>query len=416
MFASNAALCRTLLLPRRGSGTSPRVRKSDRRVTRRGVPASASLELEPDHKMAFPPEMHAAVEAVQLASRLCMATQDTLSRDDRAAKSDDSPVTVADFAAQALVSLVLERSHPDIQLVAEETATGLRTESGSRLLRKVTDLVNETLRDAARDGFLRADWSRTLSAERVASAIDRGAGEPSESGSYWILDPIDGTKGFINGRQYAVALGYMKDGKIVGGILGCPNMPMTPIPDDATFVPSERPGIVFIAYQGCGCLVSPTDSRDPLDRKSGDGKKTWCASNQRTKVPESSYMESWGDSVVANGDTTAALSRMLGSHRTPVRVDSMAKYGALAKGDADLYLRFPPRSYREKVWDHAAGVAVVEQAGGVITDGEGNALDFTKGRYLDQKGGIVASANPALHAEVLAALKKMKPRDDSTKA
>ena len=46
-------------------------------------------------------------------------------------------------------------------------------------------------------------------------------------------------------------------------------------------------------------------------------------------------------------------------------------------------------------------------AGGVITDGEGNALDFTKGRFLDQKGGIVASANPSLHAALLEALAKI---------
>ena len=82
-------------------------------------------------------------------------------------------------------------------------------------------------------------------------------------------------------------------------------------------------------------------------------------------------------------------------------------YGALARGDAHLYLRFPPKEYREKVWDHAAGVAVVSAAGGVITDGEGNVLDFTKGRFLDQKGGIVASANPSLHAARLEALAKI---------
>ena len=76
--------------------------------------------------MSFPPEMRTAVEAVQLASRLCIATQDILVGDDRTAKSDDSPVTVADFAAQALVGLWLERSHPDIKLVAEENADALR--------------------------------------------------------------------------------------------------------------------------------------------------------------------------------------------------------------------------------------------------------------------------------------------------
>ena len=58
------------------------------------------------------------------------------------------------------------------------------------------------------------------------------------------------------------------------------------------------------------------------------------------------------------------------------------------------------------MWDHAAGVAIVQAAGGVITDGEGHALDFTKGRFLEQRGGIIASANPSLHAAVLNALAK----------
>ena len=369
--------------------------------------------------MSFPPEMRTAVEAVQLASRLCMATQDILVRDDRAAKSDDSPVTVADFAAQALVSLWLERSHPEIELVAEETADALRAPEGASLLRRVTRLVNETLLAAIEDGFIEnasfgskgvsegASIGLPLTESFVADAIDRGAGSPSGAGRFWILDPIDGTKGFIAGRQYAVALGLMVDGGVEGGVLGCPNMPADVIPETATFIPPERPGTAFAAYAGVGCVAFPADARAPLAEPSGAGKPSVakpCRANAGATPATSRVMESWGDSVVANGDKTKALSKAMGVCRTAVRVDSMAKYGALARGDADLYLRFPPRAYREKVWDHAAGVAIVQASGGVITDGQGNALDFTKGRFLDQKGGIVASANPVLHAAALEAL------------
>jgi len=91
-----------------------------------------------------------------------------------------------------------------------------------------------------------------------------------------------------------------------------------------------------------------------------------------------------------------------------VRIDSMAKYGALARGDTDMYLRFPPATYREKVWDHAAGVAVVTEAGGVVTDGAGQPLDFSAGRFLDIEGGIVASSTPELHAQLLAAIANAK--------
>ena len=45
--------------------------------------------------------------------------------------------------------------------------------------------------------------------------------------------------------------------------------------------------------------------------------------------------------------------------------------GALARGDAAINLRFPHKSYREKIWDHVAGALIVEEAGGKISDASG---------------------------------------------
>lgn len=45
--------------------------------------------------------------------------------------------------------------------------------------------------------------------------------------------------------------------------------------------------------------------------------------------------------------------------------------GALARGDAAILLRFPHKGYREKIWDHAAGAIIVQEAGAVITDASG---------------------------------------------
>lgn len=53
------------------------------------------------------------------------------------------------------------------------------------------------------------------------------------------------------------------------------------------------------------------------------------------------------------------LKQKLGVKAPPVRIDSQAKYGALARGDGAIYLRFPHKGYREKIWDHAAGYIVV---------------------------------------------------------
>jgi 3'(2'), 5'-bisphosphate nucleotidase len=101
------------------------------------------------------------------------------------------------------------------------------------------------------------------------------------------------------------------------------------------------------------------------------------------------------------------LGNALNLGREPILLDSQAKYLLLAAGKGDLLLRLlSPRApdYREKVWDQAAGAIVVEEAGGLITDLDGKALDFTRGRLLTENRGILAS-NGRLHQDALAALR-----------
>lgn len=56
---------------------------------------------------------------------------------------------------------------------------------------------------------------------------------------------------------------------------------------------------------------------------------------------------------------TSICGQKLGVKAPAVRIDSQAKYGALSRGDGAIYLRFPHKGYREKIWDHAAGCIVV---------------------------------------------------------
>jgi 3'(2'), 5'-bisphosphate nucleotidase len=87
-----------------------------------------------------------------------------------------------------------------------------------------------------------------------------------------------------------------------------------------------------------------------------------------------------------------------------VRLDSQAKYASVACGAAEIYLRPQSRpDYREKVWDHAAGVVVVEEAGGRVTDLHGKPLDFSLGRRLEDNRGVVAT-NGRIHDAVIASL------------
>jgi 3'(2'), 5'-bisphosphate nucleotidase len=89
-----------------------------------------------------------------------------------------------------------------------------------------------------------------------------------------------------------------------------------------------------------------------------------------------------------------------------VRLDSQAKYGVVARGDAAIYLRLPsPKQpdYREKIWDHAAGALIVQEAGGRVTDALGSDLDFSYGHKLEKNRGIIVS-NGQLHPAILGAI------------
>jgi 3'(2'), 5'-bisphosphate nucleotidase len=112
----------------------------------------------------------------------------------------------------------------------------------------------------------------------------------------------------------------------------------------------------------------------------------------------------------AHGDHARqeALARATGFTQPALRMDSQAKYGAVARGDAALYLRLPsPKSphYRENIWDHAAGTLIVEEAGGRVTDMLGQPLDLASDRKMHHNRGVIVS-NGALHPAVLEALAK----------
>jgi 3'(2'), 5'-bisphosphate nucleotidase len=107
------------------------------------------------------------------------------------------------------------------------------------------------------------------------------------------------------------------------------------------------------------------------------------------------------------GRLEACLAR-LDPLSPPRRLDSLAKYALLAGGRADLILRLPRDRSAEKIWDFAAGVFLVEEAGGRVTDGHGASLRFDVGLELPDAPDIVAS-NGALHSHALLALRDGPP-------
>ena len=153
------------------------------------------------------PEVKFALDAVRQAAKLVQTVQ-TETADNALTKGDKSPVTVADFASQALVSHMLMERFPNVVLVGEEASDALKEDGAEHLLEQVTGYAARFIPEANPDSV--CEW------------IDRGAADPTNR--FWTLDPIDGTKGFIRGDQYAVALALVEDGQVKIGVLGCPNL------------------------------------------------------------------------------------------------------------------------------------------------------------------------------------------------
>jgi 3'(2'), 5'-bisphosphate nucleotidase len=109
----------------------------------------------------------------------------------------------------------------------------------------------------------------------------------------------------------------------------------------------------------------------------------------------------------SNQDQSAQIAARLGITAEPYRIDSQCKYAAVARGDASIYLRLPTRAdYREKIWDHAAGKFVVEQAGGVVSDVTGAPLDFSHGAKLQANSGVIAT-DGRFHERVIDAVRSV---------
>ncbi|BFG30250.1 hypothetical protein CerSpe_165250 [Prunus speciosa] len=340
--------------------------------------------------MSYEKELAAAKKAASLAALLCQKVQKALLQSDVHSKSDKSPVTVADYGSQALVSLVLERELPSesFSLVAEEDSGDLRGNSGQETLQRIRTLVNDTLANNEYSSV------SNLTTDDVLRAIDNGKSEGGSRGQHWVLDPIDGTKGFLRGDQYAIALALLDEGKVVLGVLACPNLTLTSISGENQQSSQDKVGCLFFATVGTGTYMQPLD-----------GSSLQKVNVSATENPEEASLFESFEAAHSLHDLSSTIAKKLGVKAPPVRIDSQAKYGALSRGDGEIYLRFPHKGYREKIWDHAAGCIVVTEAGGVVADAAGNPLDFSKGKYLDLETGIIVT-NQKLMPLLLKAVKE----------
>jgi 3'(2'), 5'-bisphosphate nucleotidase len=327
--------------------------------------------------VAYTLEKQLALRAVTEAAKLCAAVRAEMVGADALEKGDRSPVTIADFGSQALVCRHLIAAFPKDAIVAEEDSADLRKPDNAPKLTQVAQYVQRLHAEATPE--ITCEW------------IDHGSGAVAER--FWTLDPIDGTKGFLRNDQYAIALALIENGQVKVGALACPALPLNLNEHDS------KVGVLFLAVQGEGTVMAPLNSDRLLPIRVV----------HEANVANLRFVESV-ESAHGNQPLQLAIARAVGISQPSLRMDSQAKYGAVARGDAALYLRLPSErypEYRENIWDHAAGALIVEEAGGQVTDIYGRPLDFASGFKMRGNRGVVVS-DGVLHSAVLEALARFR--------
>ena len=306
-------------------------------------------------------------EAAREAALLCLAVREEMIVG-TIEKSGREPVTVADYGSQAVILRKLSEHFPQDGTYAEEKGEDLRKLASDEQRRRVLAAVGRIL-------------GQEVTLNEVASWMDFG--REQQAGRMWAVDPIDGTKGFLRGDQFAVAIGLIVGGQVVVSALACPMLPF----DDATT------GVIALATRGIGATLEPL--------KGGNPRPLYVST--QTSIDTARVVESV-ERAHTDHSFTAGVLEAAGVGGTPVRLDSQAKYAAVADGRAEIYLRTPTvKGYAERVWDHAAGALIVEEAGGQVTDIDGRALDFSQGEHLSANRGVLAT-NGAVHKKLLDAL------------
>jgi 3'(2'), 5'-bisphosphate nucleotidase len=220
-------------------------------------------------------------------------------------KADQSPVTAADEAAEAILEAAVRDIEPDAVIIGEEAAAA---------------------------GHL-----------------------PPPTGRFWLIDPLDGTRDFIAGREgYTVNLGLVVRGVPVFGLVLHP--------------PSGR---LWAGLAGAGATLSD-----------GDGSRRTIATRALPDAPALVVSHSHLDEKTkAWADAVAGASR--------ASAGSSIKFCLLAEGSADAYPRFGPTME----WDTAAADAVLRAAGGMTYAGSG--VPFAYGKPGYRNGHFLAVADPS---------------------
>lgn len=322
-------------------------------------------------------ELETIKTIARMAASVCQSVQAELAplgSEGRAEKTGREPVTIADYASQALIGHALSTNYPEDAMIAEERSEEYMLLLTDRQRMDVQQFVTDAL-----GGY--------VFEEDICAWLNFGKQQQTER--TWVVDPIDGTKGFLNHRHYCVAIALLMGREPMLGVLASPNF-MNEKPGEFADA-----GALIWAGGGEGAYMEPLSGGEAVALRisaiNDPARATLLISFERDHT---------------DFEFIQQIERALGRQPDSPRrcVDGQDKYAMVAADMGDIFLRIPPNPiYREKIWDHAAGYVIVTEAGGRVSDFDGNTLDFSQGTHLVNNQGLVVT-NGYLHAEVLAAI------------
>lgn len=291
---------------------------------------------------------------------------------DAASKTDDSPVTLGDYGVQAILCRTLAQYFPQDAVMGEEGAESFRKYVSAASQTQLAAWLSEILGEPVQiDDILR--W------------LDYGRNVPTDKRT-WVIDPIDGTIGFVTGRHYALCIGMMEAYQPRVGAIALPRSPL-------------HAGGSIVYTVGDGVQVMPL----------GDGETLAGQASTRTDVGGVLVLESV--KVYDNPVEMALAGRVrlaAGYGTSPIETyDSQLKYAMISAGYGDVFVRLPRNIQQgpHYIWDHLPGAALMRAGGATLTDLSGNPLDFSQGDSLPHTGFI--ATNGHIHSAFVRAAKEV---------
>lgn len=351
----------------------------------------------------FRHELEVAIRAVQAATRISRHVL-VESNKGEIQKTDLTPVTVADYAIQAVLTHTLHSAFPEDGLVGEESAGELLTNPA--LVQHMWGVIQEVQKQSASAS---AEETYPPSPESLPELISlcettTPSGCDSSPSRVWVFDPIDGTKTFLRGEQYAINVALLIGGRQILSVVACPlldgNAPPTPTVDNSTLDPrGPEGGCILFAVKGHGAFVRPIFGADVEARKlerHADGVTVEGLKSVNCWKGVDSGVEGVHEEITKSLGVTFPGCDLLGW---------VPRWAVLALGLANMTVWvYKKRERHAKIWDHAGAMLLFEEVGGMITDVDGRDIDLTQGRKFSANFGFVAAPR-SIHHVVLKAVR-----------